>query len=123
MALEDVIHRHARPEAGLSGQLSTRGWDGYIAEVVYLNGASADDLLKIEGDLMRKGGLGHLLPGDHPYKNEAPQSQIPESGTAEGSASSRLLSRFDLKRACGPIRALRWLRMLGGFSSAHRRRA
>jgi hypothetical protein len=63
---------------GSDRQLNNRGWDGYIAEVIYLNEATTDDLLKVEGYMMWKWGLEDLLPSDHLYKAAAPPSEIPE---------------------------------------------
>lgn len=56
--------------------LNSRSWSGTIAEVVFLNEAAPEDLLKVEGYLMWKWGMQILLPEAHAHADAAPQSSI-----------------------------------------------
>jgi hypothetical protein len=60
---------------GRSGDSSTVGLEGWIAEVVICNAIlSSSDRQKVEGYLAHKWGLQGNLPSNHPYKNAPPEA-------------------------------------------------
>jgi uncharacterized repeat protein (TIGR02543 family) len=74
VASPTLIRRAAATSSDISigsdRQMSNRAWNGNIAEVIYLNGASPEDRQKVEGYLAHKWGLN--LPEGHPYRAAAP---------------------------------------------------
>jgi hypothetical protein len=61
--------------------LNNRAWDGYIAEVIYGNqdlSIETELIETVEGYLAHKWGTTGALPGDHPFKVDAP---VPEPGS------------------------------------------
>ena len=78
---DDINLSDFRIQVGGDRGLNNRGWDGYIAEVIYGNqdlGVETELIETLEGYLAHKWGTVDALPVDHLYKSAPP---IPEPGS------------------------------------------